>query len=221
MWRFYWTLIRTIPKLLWTAADLWVSIVAAVLFFTALFNQKLEEKLMISWHALSPWWSALPVGLFLLYRLMRSNYEHYRQMEAGFNETIGALRQDLERELKESSTLRDKYQRLTAEINDLKKPKRSPLEERTFQDIKAKLEKYGEDEKTLLRYLQKHEKIVQNHFMGFSPLPPGFNHDRAAAALSKLLADDLSTFEGRQVPNGWEKVWQIARWAIASLDDLL
>lgn len=96
MWRFYWTLTRGIPKALWNAADLWVSITAAAVFFIALFNQKLEEKLMISWHAVSPWWSVLPVGVFLLYALMRSNYKHYRQMESNFNNRIATLNSEVD-----------------------------------------------------------------------------------------------------------------------------
>ena len=227
MWRFYWTLLREMPKLLWTAADLWVSITAAVLFFIALFNQKLEEKLMISWHALSPWWSVLPVGLFLLYGLMRSNYEHYKRMENGLNGTINALKEDIEKEVRSSSTLRNDYSRLLNDYNRLlevvesRKPKRTAQEERTFQEIKAKLEKYSESEKNLLRYLQRHGKMVQNHFMGFSPLPTGSDPITASAILSRMLADNITTSEGRQVPNGWEKVWQIAPGAASALDELL
>lgn len=61
--------------------DLWLSTTAAIPFFIVLFNKPLGEKVMNSWHAISPWWSVIPVGLFFVYRLMRSNYAHFVTLE--------------------------------------------------------------------------------------------------------------------------------------------
>ena len=200
MWRFYWTLTREIPQALWTAADLWVSIIAAVLFFVALFNQKLEEKFMISWHALSPWWSVLPVGMFLLYGLMRSNYEHYKQMESGFNRTIEAL---------------------NAEVANLKKSPRNAAQERDYQEIKSVFDKYGEAEKAILWNLRRHGKMIFHHSAGLAPLPPGFNTDRAAPVLRKMAGDHILTEEYHPIPGGWQNIWQISPGALPILEELL
>jgi hypothetical protein len=38
---------------------------------------------------------------------------------------------------------------------------------------------------------------------------------------ARIAADDITTSEGRQVPGGWEKVWQIAPGAASVIEELL
>ena len=116
---------------------------------------------------------------------------------------------------------RENVERLSAEVADLKKPKRSALEEREFLSIKTIFDKYGEEERNVLQHLRRHGKMVQNHFMGFSLLPAGFTHERAAQVLKKLTDDNITTMEGRPAPGGWDRLWQIAPGAVSALNDLL
>lgn len=139
MWRFYWVLICGIPKALWNAVDLTVSVSAAVVFLLMLFNRRLGERLLMSWHAISPWWSLVPVAMIVIYGLMRSNYEHYCHLETSLNQSILELRQ-------ENSTLK-------AEVFDLRNPKISPDEERRRQIVLERIKRLKRCEKEMLRYI--------------------------------------------------------------------
>ncbi len=114
MWRFHWILVRQIPVVLWTAANRWKSIAAFILFLLTLVNRRFGGKLVNSWHAISPWWAFLPVGLLFVYGLMRSNYEHFKQMESDFMKTISGLQGQLD-EIKGQFLLLDEQTRLSPE----------------------------------------------------------------------------------------------------------
>lgn len=94
MLRSYWVLFRAIPTVLRTAVDLWVAIGTIILFLVAVLDRGVGERIMNSWHGLSPWWSLIPVAAFFLYPLARSNYEHFCEREASFNEALATLRQE-------------------------------------------------------------------------------------------------------------------------------
>jgi hypothetical protein len=144
-------------------------------------------------------------------------YSRRKGAESLDAEWQGRVRQEEQQTAAERETLR----RLTAEIADRNRPKRTDSEERDYQVIKSIIEKCSDDEKDVLRHLKRHGKMIENHMSGFSTVPTGFTHDRAATVLSKLTAQDITTVETRQVPSGWERVWQIAPGAVSALDELL
>lgn len=170
---------------------------------------------MTSWHAISLWWAFLPVGVLFVYGLMKSNYEHYCQLEADSNEKLSKQEQQY-------SSLREENSRLNLEVADLKrKPRSSISKERDFNAVKSLLEKHEDDDKTVLRLLLKVGSMKHNHGWHLAPLPEGFTHDRTQIALNKLAEDHLVTKETNYIPGGWEAVWQIAPWAAPHLKELL
>jgi hypothetical protein len=110
---------------------------------------------------------------------------------------------------------------LNAEIDDLRKPKRTPFQIREHDNITALFKNYGEDEKTMLRHLRRHGKMLHHHSGSVHPLPTGFDATRAIAVFRKLMSDHITTSETHSVPGGWEVTWKIAPGAISTLDELL
>lgn len=139
MWRFYWVLVCGIPEALWNAFDLTISASAVVIFLLTLLNRRLGERLVMSWHAISPWWSLVPVAMIFIYGLMRSNYEHYCHLQSGFNRSTTELRE-------ENSALK-------AEVSDLRNPKVSAEEERKRKLVAEKLEPFSQKSKQAVRYI--------------------------------------------------------------------
>jgi hypothetical protein len=132
MWTFYWLLLRKIPHTLHTALDWTVTALTVISFIITLVGQRLVN----SWHALSPWWSLLPLGLFFVYGMMRSNYEHFCELEKNFNKTTENLKQD--------------NARLKSELSPLKSPPISPETMTIVRDGWEKLEPYERDGVRLL-----------------------------------------------------------------------
>jgi len=93
MFRFYWTLLRQIPRLLLDATGRTRTIGAIVLFSLAVSNQKWAKHMSDHWTGISPWWSAIPVVLLLFYGLLRANYERFLGIESERN----AARTEFER----------------------------------------------------------------------------------------------------------------------------
>jgi len=139
MWRFYWVLVRGIPKALFNAVDLILSVSAVVLFLAAIFNRRLGERLVMSYHAVSPWWSLVPVGAILIYGMMRSNYENFLKFEAGFNQIIAELRQ-------ENAALRDKIY--------------PPQEDRHRQLVREKIQGLTKHALGVLRFILDHGEVT-------------------------------------------------------------
>ncbi len=214
MWRFYWVLVCGIPKALYNVADLTLSASAVVAFFLTLLNRRLGERLVMSWHAISPWWALLPMGLLFIYGLMRSNYEHYCQLESGFKDRLAKQEQ-------QCLTLQQENIRLNLEANDLKQPKRTPYQEKEYQAIKPAVDAYDENHKIILRHLLRCGKITKHMQGRLTPLPAGFSESLAADVLSRLASDHLITSDTRTSPGGWEIIWQIAPGAKSILEELL
>jgi hypothetical protein len=207
MWRYYWAIIRRIPALLWVAANWWKSVVVIIAFLLTLFNGPLGRRVTTSWQAISPWWALLPVGILLAYELMKSNYEQYCERERSLKEELAKVQH--------------KCSSLKPVVTDPGKPQRTPLEEKNHQALKSRLEKYGEEEKTVLRHLSVHGKMVHRSGWDISPPVQGLTHDRTLAMLNKLLADQMVTPESQDIPGGWVRVWRISPGAISTLNELL
>jgi hypothetical protein len=81
MLRFYWSTVRRLHVILWTATDRYVTglgIGSAVLTF---FSPELAQVSWISVPALSRWWALLPLGVLFLYGMLRANYEAFKKIE--------------------------------------------------------------------------------------------------------------------------------------------
>ncbi|HEV8131275.1 MAG TPA: hypothetical protein VGQ81_08475 [Acidobacteriota bacterium] len=81
MWKFYRALIRPAAKEFWTATDEVLTGIAILFFIILLLNRKLGEHVMTAWNGISAWWSAIPIALIVLYRLLRANYEQFAAMK--------------------------------------------------------------------------------------------------------------------------------------------
>jgi hypothetical protein len=210
MLRFYWTLIRGIPRAIYNAADPTLSVTAVIVFFGMVFNRRLGEKLLTSWHAISPWWSLVPVGIFFAYALMKSNYEHFRQSEAGLIQRLSS------KEL-ECSQLQTKYATALLEISDLKKPKRSAGEVDRYKQVEAQLRKCSNEAIAMLKHLQIHGNV--NMGMHSSILPNGMSNAVAQEVLAELYQAHLLT--RRQEGRIGDMRYEIAPGMKAALDELL
>jgi len=50
----------------------------------ALFNQELADKFSHTWSGVSRWWSAVPIGILVGYRILRANYDAFAAIEQHF-----------------------------------------------------------------------------------------------------------------------------------------
>jgi len=114
------------------------------------------------------------------------------------------------------------YKKTFEEMRTLsKKCESTALQEKEYQDIRSLFENYGEIEKSILRNLLRHGKMIK-HVMGkLSPLPGGCSEEAAASVLDKLVTDNLVTSETRLAPGGYEVVRQIALGAKSAIEELL
>lgn len=167
--------------------------------------------MLTSWHAISPWWALLPVGLLFVYGLMKSNYEHFRQFEADLN-------QRLSNKEFEFSQLQTKHAAALSEIADLKKPpNRNPGEEDRYKQVELQLQKCSNKAIVMLKHLQ----IYGNVDMGMytSILPDRMSKPEAQQVLSELYEAHLVT--RRQEGRIGDMSYEIAPGMKAFLDELL
>jgi hypothetical protein len=61
----------------WDATDKVIAISAVIVFLLTLVNRKIAEWTVNTWSGISPWWSLVPIGGIVLYRLLRANYEAF------------------------------------------------------------------------------------------------------------------------------------------------
>lgn len=81
MANFYLRLLWYVITEFWNTTDKMLATTAIILFFIGLFNRKLVERLVTTWSGVSSWWALLPMGLFVVYRVMRASYEAYLSLE--------------------------------------------------------------------------------------------------------------------------------------------
>jgi hypothetical protein len=215
MWRFYWGLVCRIPALLWVAANRWKSIAAFILFFLALFNRQLGGRLVTSWHAISLWWAFLPVGILFVYGLMKSNYEHFCQLESNLNQKL--TEQD-----RRYSVLQEENSRLNLEVNELKnKPPRTPFQERELQRIKSTIDGDSEQCRSVLRCLLGTGKLTRNTAGKVLHPPTGLTEAQTVEALTVLESQHLVVPSGQWIQNGYETTWEIPEKIELMLEELL
>ena len=56
-----------------------------MVFFVTLLSSQLATRLQTEWKGLSKWWALAPIGLLLVYRLLRANYDHFEQVTKSFD----------------------------------------------------------------------------------------------------------------------------------------
>lgn len=116
---------------------------------------------------------------------------------------------------------RENVQTLNAKISVLNNPKRAAADEARYQAVNVLLTKYGNEEKTILRHLRIHGKMIEHPMLGIYPIPNGFNRDQTRSILSRFENDQIVTPEHHQISSGFEYTWQIAPGMAGALDELL
>src|SRR5437899_1029762 len=105
MWKFYKAMAKfyrgvaiSAFKEFWTATDDIIAAIAVISFFAILLSRKYGEKLVTAWNGVSPWWSLIPIGLLLIYRLLRANYEKFIALEKNIarQATAGEVKKRIE-----------------------------------------------------------------------------------------------------------------------------
>jgi len=91
MRRFYLSVLRSAVKEFWTATDEVLTAAAILAFFAILVSRQYGEKIVRAWNGISPWWSAIPIALLVIYRLLRANYEKFHEVEKERNELKAIL----------------------------------------------------------------------------------------------------------------------------------
>lgn len=81
MFKFYY-------RRLWSAVSEWhgmsakvAVVVTGALAIVGYFNPELAKQSSQAWHGASRWWSALPIGVLVLYRILRANYLEFAALE--------------------------------------------------------------------------------------------------------------------------------------------
>ncbi len=99
MWKFYKALIKQLPALVFRAYGL-VSFLAAISLFAAtLFNRSWVGVLKEGWEGISPLWSLVIISAFVIFGLLRINYEQFLSLEEKIRnqeKEIDKLRERLE-----------------------------------------------------------------------------------------------------------------------------
>jgi len=95
MYKFYWELLKVVPKTLLSAFNRGTGLVAFILFVLALFNRPLGTQLTNTWKGTSPWWSLLLIGFFFIYGMMKANYEHIRTSEIAYNKSLDGCKEEI------------------------------------------------------------------------------------------------------------------------------
>jgi hypothetical protein len=88
MWEFYRSVFRSAVKEFWTATDNVLGGAAVLSFLLVVFNRKYGEHIVNAWNGISPWWSIIPIGLLVIYRLLRANYELVAQTQRERDDAI-------------------------------------------------------------------------------------------------------------------------------------
>jgi hypothetical protein len=110
---------------------------------------------------------------------------------------------------------------LEMDVDDLKKPKRAALDEKTYQHYKAILAGYGDVERAVLWTLKNNGRMTEKTALGLYPVPDGLTRERAGNALGRLLADKVVTRDHQQNIGEQILTWQIAPGAIDAINDWL
>ena len=77
MWNFYKAVILSAFEEVWTATEKVLTVTAVLSFLAILANREFGEKLVTTWNGISPWWSVVPIGLLVSWRLLKANYTQF------------------------------------------------------------------------------------------------------------------------------------------------
>jgi hypothetical protein len=133
-------------------------------------------------------------------------------------EALGKL---AEQAREHARTIEDRDRHVMAiakELEEARRPKRTPAEEQRYRSAKAALERLGKDGATVLRHLLTHGKIEFGFYS--SPLPDGMNAETTGAILSQCVREHLVTKQHITGPDA-KMVYTIAPGMMAALEDLL
>ncbi|MFY9560489.1 MAG: hypothetical protein WAQ52_09675 [Terriglobales bacterium] len=89
MWNFYKKVIVSAFLEFWTATDDVLTGIAIVSFIAILLSRRYGERLVATWNGISPWWSLIPIGLLVLYRLLLANYVQFSRVKAERDSMLG------------------------------------------------------------------------------------------------------------------------------------
>jgi hypothetical protein len=81
MFKFYYRIFRSAVSEWRGMSSKVAGIIAAALAIAAYFSPELAKKSSQAWNGASRWWTAAPIGLFVLYRLLRANYQEFHTLE--------------------------------------------------------------------------------------------------------------------------------------------
>lgn len=79
-WGYWRRIAMKTPKLLFNSYRIWFAIISFALFFITLLNKQIGVFLVEHWKGVSPWWSALSIGILLLSGVTRAIYEDRQEL---------------------------------------------------------------------------------------------------------------------------------------------
>jgi hypothetical protein len=77
------------------------------LYHSLAINKQIGEHAKATWKGISPWWAALPVGLLVLWSLLRANFERFEE-----ERKAKEIAEERERELLSARQLKQEWERL-------------------------------------------------------------------------------------------------------------
>ena len=107
-----------------------------------------------------------------------------------------------------------------AELEELKKPKRTVAEEHHYAEAQLALTKLGEDGAVALRHLATHEALTFAALVD-PPIPKGMSARALHEILALCVAENLATCQTVKNPGGIDYIYKIAPGMKSALDDLL
>jgi len=111
--------------------------------------------------------------------------------------------------------------KLEMDVGDLKKPKRTALDEKIYQHYKAILAQYGDVERAVLWTLKGNGKMTEKAALGLYPVPTGLSRELAGNVLGRLLTDQIVTRDHQQNMGDQILTWTISPGAMDAINDWL
>lgn len=91
MWKYYLSLFRQVPGLLWASTNWYLRIGALIVFIISMFNRLLAELVQSAWRGISPSWFLLLVGVLTLFGLATANYLQVERLQHMTNDLTNRL----------------------------------------------------------------------------------------------------------------------------------
>jgi hypothetical protein len=97
-YRYWRSIVIKIPNILFRSARIGLFIPIFILFLIALLNKQIAEQFNAAWRGVSPWYSAIIIGILLLYGIMCAIYERDRELYGAYKavkEELSQLRKEV------------------------------------------------------------------------------------------------------------------------------